>query len=298
MKQNKVGILGIGAIGSVIASILNQNNRLSLFYYNRSPRSALKIKKNSSNIEIPIVVQTNFSSSPSLDWLIICLKEHHFVKAKTWLKQLIGPATKVVVIRNGLKLKEPILAYTTADKVLECLIDCPTQAIENGYYQQFRKPILSLPKSTLSQDFSALFIGNKIDINLVLDFKTSAWKKLCESASLGAILCLSGETCWIFKDLKIRNLYQKILREAITVATADGARIEATFQDKMLDKVLTYPAHKGSSMLSDRNNGQPIELGAKNGIISKMAAFYDVNTPLNDLVCTLLKFTNQMKSEE
>ena len=124
------------------------------------------------------------------------------------------------------------------------------------------------------------------------DFKTESWKKLCESAALGAILCLSGETCWIFEDERLQRLYADLLNESITVARADGAKIEEGFDEQMLKKLLAYPPHKGSSMLTDRLNGRAIELGAKNGIISKVAKEQGTATPLNDLVVALLSHTN------
>lgn len=65
------------------------------------------------------------------------------------------------------------------------------------------------------------------------------------------------------------------------------------FTDKMMSKLLSYPPTKGSSMLTDKLNGNPIELGAKNSIIAKLDKQYKVATPINDLVVELLKFTNR-----
>lgn len=63
---------------------------------------------------------------------------------------------------------------------------------------------------------------------------------------------------------------RKIYKETIQVVKADGAKIKHTFIDELLIKLANYPKTKGSSMLTDRLNGNPIELGAKNGIISKL----------------------------
>lgn len=117
---------------------------------------------------------------------------------------------------------------------------------------------------------------------------------MAESAALGAILCLSGATCRIFKDKAIQKLYRDLLKESIKVARADGALIPVDFEQKMLNKIKEYPPNKGSSMLTDRLLGKPIELGAKNGIIAKLGKIYKIPTPINDLVCTLLRHTNQL----
>lgn len=44
MKLKKIGILGLGAIGSVIATALKKNEATHLFYYNRSAKDQLRLK--------------------------------------------------------------------------------------------------------------------------------------------------------------------------------------------------------------------------------------------------------------
>lgn len=283
-----IGILGVGAIGSVISSILNQNNSLQLFYYNRSPKKRIQVTLSNKKIIYPIKVNTSINKPENLNWLIVCLKEHQYVTAGNFLNNLISPNTNVAVIRNGLQLKEHLLEFSSEQNILECIIDCPVELMNDGSYNQLSKPIITIPKSMLSLEFSNFFIADQAVINITEDFKTESWKKVCESASLGAILCLSGETCRVFKDKKLRDLYLKLLKEIIIVACADGAKIKGNFEDSMFKKVLSYPGTKGSSMLTDRLKGSPIELGAKNGIVSKLAKVYGIETPINDLMVDLL----------
>ncbi|HFA47937.1 MAG TPA: hypothetical protein ENJ95_02835 [Bacteroidetes bacterium] len=293
MKKTITGILGIGAIGSALAAALYKNKNIELKYYNRSPRDFIKIKIAGAEYIYPIDCQTNIAAGQQLDWLIICLKEYHFENAKEWLGKLIGASTKVAVIRNGLRLKEPVLEFCEEKNIVECMVDCPVQPVGDGFYEQYKMPKITIPKSGISAPFLQLFDKKYISVNIVADFKTAAWEKLCGSAALGAILCLSGETCWIFNDKKIREIYKNILTEAVEVAIADGAIIPGNFIGKMLARLKEYPPEKGSSMLTDRRNGRPVELGAKNGAISRLGALYGIKTPLNDLACSLLQYTNK-----
>jgi len=106
-------------------------------------------------------------------------------------------------------------------------------------------------------------------------------------------LALSGETVWIFKDKGIINLYKRIVEEGMLVARQEGAKIEADFVEDLLKKIKTYPATKGSSMLTDRLNGNPIEIDAKNGIISKLGRKHKIKTEINDIISIFLKYTNK-----
>lgn len=295
MKQTKtqVGLFGIGAIGSVVGAVLHKNNNLSFRYFNRSDRPFLNVIYQNQIESIPISITSTNERAPALDWLIICLKAYDYEAARQQLSKLITPVTKVVVIRNGLHLYESVQGLTTKDQILECLIDCPSQRNKEGYYEQLRTGKLMVPNTFLAEQFAALLVEQEqLSIERIDDFKTAAWRKLIESAALGAILTLSGTTCWIFKDKKLLELYQQLALEGIKVALQDGAKITQNYQEELVIKLKTYPPHKGSSMLSDRLNNRRIELMAKNGIISNLAKQYGVASPLNDLVCNLLKYTN------
>lgn len=295
-KKTLVGVFGIGAIGSAISvQLQSAKERIELLYYNRSPKSSIGLLDGKTEFDIPIHLTNLEKSDAELDWLLVCIKENHYPEALNSLSNLVSPKTMVAVIRNGLKHKEPFLPFTDASRILECTIDCPTQPITDGYYESLRKPVITAPESELASQFGQLLHNSDTEVRQVSDFKSESWKKVCESSALGAILCLTGETCWIFEDEKLVTLYTDLLQEGIAAARADGAHIKPDFKDKMIAKLLSYPKTKGSSMLTDRLNGNPVELGAKNGVISDIGKELGVDTPLNDLVVTLLGRTNTFR---
>ncbi|MEM5564210.1 2-dehydropantoate 2-reductase N-terminal domain-containing protein [Psychroserpens sp. AS72] len=287
--KTQIGILGVGAIGTVIACYLNKKTGNELFYFSRTKKEQLKLITHNASLCTAIETHTSNSKIHQLDWLIICIKAHQYEGAKHWFTPLIQPKTKVVVIRNGLQLKEPILPFTSEQNILECIIDCPTELVKNKYYKTLKTPLLTVPKSTLANTFELLFNTSEIDILQVQDFKTQCWKKLCESATLGAILCLHNDTCRIFKSKSVQKQYRNLIAETIKVAVADGAKIEANFSNNILTKILNYPDTKGSSMLTDLRNNKLLELDAKNGIISQLGKQYNIETRLNDSIIIKLK---------
>lgn len=296
MEKVKVGILGIGAIGSVMVCHLAEQSNVELFLFNRTPKNQIQLKSPNHFFDFQITTHSNHVKKIELDWLIICLKEYHYKKATRWFPKLISPTTKVAIIRNGILLKAPLLPFAKASQILECMIDCPTQPQTNGQFFQLRKAIITTPKTNLSSVFKSLFQKDDITFRQIEDFKTESWKKLLESSCIGAITCLTGETCRIFKDEKIKNLYKDLLQEGIKVAIADGAQIPNNFVQSLLAKINQYPPNKGSSMLTDRKLGRPIELGAKSGAIVYLGQQYQIKTPLHKLVVTLLNQTNASNS--
>ncbi len=200
MRKVKVGILGVGAIGSVMASQLFANQNIDLHYFNRSPKKEIRLQSPIRFFDFKINTQTELSEKIEMDWLIICLKEYHFKEAGNWFEKLIFPKTKIAVVRNGINLKEPLLPYAHESQILEGMIDCPTQLDSDGNFHQLKNGIITLPAGHLADQFQVLFQNQNISIRQVDNFKSENWKKLIESAALGAITCLAGETCWIFED--------------------------------------------------------------------------------------------------
>ena len=290
----KFGIFGMGAIGHVLAQSL-WHHRDDLVFFNRSQKDEFRFKYEKIIIEKPIDVIATSQPMNSLDWLVICLKEYHYKRAIPWLQKLISANTKVVIVRNGLDLKDPLLPYFNPSQILETIIDAPTQMNSDGFYEMLRSPKLLLPDISLAAEFQKLINQDFLSVQLVADFKTKQWEKLIESASLGALLALSGETCWIFEDEKVVALYAQLIEEAIQVAQKDGALIDSNFKIELIEKAKKYPPEKGSSMLTDRLSGRPIEINVKSGAISRLGRRYQIETPLHDLVSLILSKTNTSK---
>lgn len=289
----RVGVLGLGAIGHVMATQFLDKSGIQLHFFNRSLRTKLHIKLfNEQLIDQDIECLTQ-PTSVTLDWLIICLKANHYPAAQAWFNHLVLPTTKVIIIRNGLDLAEPLLAYAPKDRILPCLIDCPTQRHPDGYYQQFQAAHLMVPVHPLSAEAKGLLENAATTLTVYPDFKTKSWEKLCASAALGAITCLSGQTCHIFEHPDLLTLFRQLLAEGMQVAKADGAQLPANYEQHQLEQLKSYPPEKGSSMLNDRLAGKLIEVEAKNGVISQLGKRYGIATPLNDHCAALLRVINK-----
>lgn len=289
-STKKIGIFGIGAIGSAIAFAVEDMH--NLFYYNRSIRSNISIHFNNELCSKDIHLSNNSEQLIEFDFLFICIKEYHNNGALPFIKKLISLQTQLVIIRNGLHLKEPFLKIANEEQLIECVIDCPTEELSKGQYLQHRKGIIFTEKGKIGNELSNLFKHDRIELKELIDFHTYKWKKLIESSAIGAIQVLNGGPCKIFKDKKNIELYKSVLSEGIKVARSDGANIDDQFYEDQISKLLSYPENKGSSMLSDSLNGRPIEWKAKNGIISKMGKQNQINTELNDFLCSKLKQIN------
>ena len=88
VSKQLVGILGIGAIGSVMAKELSLNQNLELFFFNRSEKKEIQVQFKDKIHQLSTINSNEISAENQLDWLVICLKEYHFEGAKNWFKKM------------------------------------------------------------------------------------------------------------------------------------------------------------------------------------------------------------------
>jgi len=286
--MNRIGIFGVGCIGSIIAKYLHLSDLISIYYFNRSQKSQIKISHKNHRFSLNIQIQKLQEFDDKLDWLIVCLKEYDLQNAFPDIRKLIHSEIKIAVFRNGLDLKNGFSKFIPAKQILETIIDCPAQGNTKSQIIQFNHPKITLPKITLAKQFSSLFTESEIQFNFTEQWKTDQWRKLIESSSIGAIQAVTRRTCSIFKDEKMVEIYRQLVSEAIVIAKIDGAKISNNFEQELIHKLETYPEEKGSSMLLDVINLKPIELNAKIGAIVKRANEFDHQVQVTEIFYHLL----------
>ena len=86
--MNRIGIFGIGAIGSMLSKYLIRNTTNQYFFFNRTNKNSTRIEFEQEVNEIPI--KLSCKTERELDWLIICIKENHINSAIQDIKKIIG----------------------------------------------------------------------------------------------------------------------------------------------------------------------------------------------------------------
>ncbi len=289
--MKKVGIFGIGAIGSVLTKYLIRNVDNEYHFFNRTKNKSISITHMQQVDEIPLDFSKGLNTN--LDWLIVCLKEYQVKEALADIQKLVGHQTKLAIFQNGLNLSMPYNGFAESKRVLETIIDCPMERVSKDQFIQIRKPLIILPKSHIADHFINLFDGTEVEFEQALDFKKVQWTKLIESSAIGAILSFTGKTCSIFQQADYLEEYTILVNEGIEVARSEGISIDDDLSDKLVTKLLSYPASKGSSMLTDKLNGQALELDAKIGAILKIANRNKISVPnSNKYYESLLHYNN------
>jgi 2-dehydropantoate 2-reductase len=135
--------------------------------------------------------------------------------------------------------------------------------------------------------FVQLFAGTAANAATTGDFTTAAWLKLCKN-SAGVVNALLLQPTRIFRDDLVAETARQIVRECIAVGRAEGAVLDDSLADSIVEGARASPPDSVNSLQADRAAGRKTEIDARNGAIVRIGARHGIPTPCNKMSVALL----------
>jgi 2-dehydropantoate 2-reductase len=293
MADSQIVVLGVGAIGGVVAADLLDLGRADVRLVARTPFSELVLDRpeGTSRHRIPAVGSpADLSGDTPTDWVLLATKAHQSPEARPWLDRLVGTRTRVAVLQNGIDQVERISALApAAQAVVPVVVQLPAERRGPGHIWQQRAGILMVPDDEDGRDFASLFADARTRVLPRRDFHTQAWWKLIMNAGSGAVCALVVRDNRAEHDPEIRALVLALMREAASVGRAEGAELPDDAPEKALDLALSGAPGHWTSIAVDRREGRPMEWEARNAVIGRLGRRHGIPTPLSDMMTALLR---------
>jgi 2-dehydropantoate 2-reductase len=223
-----------------------------------------------------------------VDWVVVATKTYDAAGAGEWLRGLAKGGALVAVVQNGVEHRERIEPYVAGERIVPVVIDCPVERGEDGIVVQRGKVTMKVQEGALGAEFKELFRGSKVEIELVADFKTAAWRKLCTNAA-GAINALAMKPAGIFREEQVAELALGMVAEVVAVGRAEGAKLDDSVGQQVVDGYRRQPKDSVNSLLADRMAGRKMETGARNGVIVRLGKKHGIATPFNQMAVAVLE---------
>jgi 2-dehydropantoate 2-reductase len=284
----RIAIVGVGAIGAVVAALLKSTEQHELILCTRRPLSHLSVETPEGSIHVKCTNLTSPSQAEPVDWIVVATKTYDAPGAGAWLERLCKPGTPVAVIQNGVEHRERFAPYISAEQIVPVIIDCPAERRAPESVHQRGPAELFIQADSLGRSFAGLFHGSAAQITLTADFLSAAWRKLCIN-SAGSISALLGKPAGVFRDEAIGQATLEVIRECAAVGRAVGAILDEDLPEKVLAQYRNYPVDSVNSLLADRLAGRPIETDARIGAIVRFGRNHNIPTPRNSLLLALLE---------
>jgi 2-dehydropantoate 2-reductase len=160
----------------------------------------------------------------------------------------------------------------------------------DGSMWQRGRARLTVEEGRLGREFAELFRGSKSEVIVTEDFKTAQWRKLCGN-STGTLSVLAKKPFSAFKlrDEALAQVALEMARECVAVGRAEGAQLDDSTAQHMVDGIMRGAGDRNNSMLADRLAGRPMEIEARNGVIVRLGEKHGIPTPLNRMAVALLR---------
>jgi len=141
-------------------------------------------------------------------------------------------------------------------------------------------------KSSAVGLFALVFLGTLIwaFFDAGLDF----WPLVSRLMVPAGLMVLANRRAGMFRRENISELALAYLREGLTVARAEGAKLDDAVAQEILANFQRAPVDLGTSILADRQADRPMEWDIRNGVIQRYGRRHGIAVPVSDVVVPLL----------
>ena len=284
----RIAIIGVGAIGSVIAALLQQTGEHELVLCTRRPLPEALVDTPDGAIEIRAEVLTDLATATAVDWVLVATKAYDVETAAKWLPGLRFNGAPVAVLQNGVEHRERFAPYVEFAAILPVVVDCPAERRSPSHVVQRGVMHLKSPDNDLGNAFTSLFAGSPADAIVVPDINTVAWRKLCHNA-VGVLPTLLLQPQGVLRGEALSDVARQLIRETIAVGRAEGAQLDDSVVEAVIDAYHSAAPDGVNSLHADRIAGRPLELDARNGVIVRMGRKHGIPTPANSMAVAILE---------
>mgnify|MGYP000347211823 CR=1 FL=1 len=282
-----IAVIGPGAVGGTVAAWLAQNPAHAVTVCVRTPFESLAVETPEGSITATPRVATSPRGLAAVDWVLVTTKTYDTDATWAWLDALVGPDTRVAILRNGVEHVEPFAGRIAAERLVPAVVDIPAERSAPGRVLQRRNGWIKVPAGLAGEAFAALFAHAPIAVEPVADFKTEAWKKLALNCA-GAVNALVLKPAGVAQDEGAAEVMRSLVRECVAVGRAEGADLSDELPDQVIAGYRAADPASVNSLHADRAAGRPMELDARNGVIVRKGAAHGIAAPANAMVVALL----------
>jgi len=285
-RRPTVAIVGVGAIGTVVADALDA--RADVILCRRATTAAMTIEVAGDTRRLDAAVAASPAGLGPVDYVVVTVKAQDTATVGPWLDALVGPATTVVVLQNGIGHAERVAQWVSADRVIPGIVYIAAEKVARDLVICRDPGALALAAVPAAADFAALFDSNRIAVRLVDDFVTESWTKLVMNSALNTVTALTDRTMEVTTDPSVRPLLRSLLAEGVLVGESEGAKFAPGAAETFLLRMDGLPRNSATSMQLDRRAGRPLEHNYLTGAVLATARANGVAAPTVTMVHGLI----------
>ena len=316
----KYAIYGAGSLGIVLSAYLAKNGE-KFDIIDRNPKSVAALNEKGAIVvgtvqmteSVNAVLDTEVSKK--YDIIFLLTKQLGNLNTVKKISEFLCDDGVICTMQNGLPEKDVSEVIGEA-RTYGCAVGWGATRLEVGKSELTSEP----ERQSLSFSFGSMdghkdekfdeivrILSVMGDVHVEENFIGARFSKLLINSAFSGMSAVCGKTFGeVAKFKPSRKAIQRIIKECIDVAAANGIKIEP-IQGKDVVKILDYKSsfkkwlsfviipiaikkHRllKASMLQDIEKGIPCEIDYINGIVSKYGKAAGIPTPFNDKVIEIV----------
>lgn len=317
--MGKNAIYGAGSLGTILGAFITQNGgEVELINRNRAHVDALNEKgariTGTVDMTVPVHAITPDEMEGTYDIILLLTKQLQNAEVVTYLLDYLAEDGVIVTLQNG--LPEPGIAEIVGpERTMGCVVEWGATMTAPGVCSLTSEPDslsfhMGKMKGISDEQFSKVkaLLELMCPVHEEKNLLGARWSKLLINATFSGLGTVIGG---LFGDVsesrEARKIAIRCMKECIDVGHAAGIKF-APVQKKNIVRLFYYKSklkrafasallpiamkkHRDiePSMLQDLKNGKPCEVDAINGMICRIGRKYDVPTPINDMIYTVIR---------
>jgi 2-dehydropantoate 2-reductase len=297
----RIAILGSGGVGGYFGGRLAATGSEVTFVARGAHLEAIRrhgLRLNSPLGDAHIVpanaVET-IAEVGQVDLVIVAVKLWDTEEIAPTLRPLADRGAAIISFQNGVQKDELLRKYVPSDAIMGgvCYIAAtiaePGVILHTGTMQRLVFGEYGGGKSGRGEAFLAACLQAGIDAEFTDAIERQIWEKFV------FLVGLSGTTSIVHQSIgpirenpQTRSLLLNAMREVVEVGRAKGVPLAADFAENRLAFCDTLPATMTSSMQTDLERGNRLEVPWLSGSVVELGAALGVSTPVNLVISDAL----------
>ncbi len=239
----------------------------------------------------PVLASNDPAQVRNVDVIILGVKAWQIGEAANAMAPMLGPATFVLPLQNGVEAFPQLSAVLGRDRVLGGLCKIVSYVVEPGHIRHAGfEPFVAFGEwgNHLSDRVAALretFTQAGVEAKVPADIQAAVWNKFLFIAGYSGVGAVTQSPAGVLRKLpQTRVLMEQAMREILLVAKAHNVRLSDDAVDQALTSLDGLPENAMSSMQRDIMAHLPSELESQNGAVVRLGREAGIETPVNSFI--------------
>ena len=300
----RIMVVGVGALGSYFGGALAEaGHDVTLLVRNKAHRAAIRehgliLQRDGVEARIPVrVVDSECASDAGIaDLVLVFTKTGATIAALEDARPVIGDATRLVSVQNGLGNADVLAGFVPMARVIYGTTMAPGDIVAPGvvsthgpHVTQFCAAGEDAKTAAMAETLAAMLNGAGLDARVNPDVDRVIWAKVSFNCAMNSLCALLGRTPGpLLDDPEIKALVMATIMEGCDVADAAGVKVDREGLHATIEMVHREHRDHKPSMLVDVENRRRTEIDALNGAVVAAGARFGVPTPRNQTLLALI----------